>query len=96
MWTYGFAYGNEKKIKILDKVLFFVTMGRDFNEELRQRQVEAMKEVMIGDRINDRANHTVMYVSDRMTKEYDPIEYQIKKEQRLRNIKEIIKKELSD
>ena len=71
-------------------------MGRDFNEELRQRQVEAMKEVMIGDRINDRANHTVMYVSDRMTKEYDPIEYQIKKEQRLRNIKEIITKELSD
>lgn len=68
--TYGFAYGNKATMKQLDKVLMLVTMGGDLKEKLRQRQVAAMKEVMLGDRISDRAKEKEMIVFDRMSRDY--------------------------
>lgn len=70
VWTYGYAYGNHTTMKQLDKVLMLVTMGGDLNEEIRQQQVEAMKVVMLGDRINDRAKEKAMIVFDRMSRDY--------------------------
>lgn len=70
VWTYGFAYGDSAKMKVQDKVLFLVTMGGDLKEELRQRQVAAMKEVMVGDRINNRSKETQFVVYDRMSRDY--------------------------
>lgn len=70
VWTYGYAYGNHTTMKQLDKVLMLVTMGGDLNEEIRQQQVEAMKVVMLGDRINDRAKEKSMIVFDRMSRDY--------------------------
>lgn len=70
VWTYGYAYGNQATMKQLDKVLMLVTMGGDLNEEIRQQQVEAMKVVMLGDRINDRAKEKAMIVFDRMSRDY--------------------------
>lgn len=67
--TYGYAYG-EKKMKPLEKALFFVTMGGSLQEEIRVKQVDAMKTVMIGDRMNGRANHCEMIVFDQMTRGY--------------------------
>lgn len=68
--TYGFAYGNDAAMKKLEKVLMLVTMGGDLNEEVRQKQVEAMKLVMLGDRINERAFIKDMVVFDRMSRDY--------------------------
>ena len=53
--TYGFAYGNESTMRILDKAVFLVTMGGSLNDEIRRVQLEAMKTVMVGDRIRNRA-----------------------------------------
>lgn len=70
VWTYGFAYGGRAKMKQLDKVLMLVTMGGDLNEEIRQEQVSAMKTIMLGDRINERAKKKEMIVFDRMSRDY--------------------------
>lgn len=68
--TYGFAYGSKATMKKLDKALFLVTMGGDLNEAIRKVQVEAMKVVMLGDRINERAKVKEMVVFDRMSRDY--------------------------
>ncbi len=70
VWTYGFAYGDIPSMKILKKALFLITMGGNLKDKIRVKQVEAMKTVMIGDRINNRANMTEMIVFDEMTRGY--------------------------
>ena len=57
-------------MKQLDKVLMLVTMGGDLSEEIRQQQVAAMKVVMLGDRIGERAKTKEMIVFDRMSQDY--------------------------
>ena len=68
VWSYGFAYGDNRKMKMLDKALFMITMGGSLEDEIRQKQVEAMKTVMIGDRMNNRVKKCKMIVFDRMTR----------------------------
>ncbi|WP_455682495.1 NAD(P)H-dependent oxidoreductase [Thomasclavelia sp.] len=75
VWTYGFAYGKKIKMKQLDKVLMLVTMGGDLNEEIRRQQLEAMKVVMLGDRIGDRAKTKEMIMFDRMSRDYPERKY---------------------
>ncbi len=70
VWTYGFAYGNNPNMKLLEKALFLVTMGGSLKDDIRAKQVEAMKTVMIGDRINKRAKASEMIVFDEMTRGY--------------------------
>lgn len=70
VWTYGYAYGDAPTMKKLEKALFLVTMGGKLSDKKRQIQVEAMKTVMIGDRIADRAKETEMIVFDEMTRGY--------------------------
>lgn len=69
VWTYGFAYGN-RRMKLLEKALFLVTMGGSLKDEIRREQVEAMKTVMIGDRMADRVKNSEMIVFDEMSREY--------------------------
>lgn len=69
VWTYGFAYG-QKTMKTLTQSLFLVTMGGDAKEPLRQRQIAAMKEVMIGDRMAARSQEHEFIVYDRMSRDY--------------------------
>ena len=38
VWTYGFAYGDDPKMKILEKALFFITMGGSLEDEIRIKQ----------------------------------------------------------
>ncbi len=70
VWTYGYAYGPEATMKQLDKALFLVTMGGSLQDEVRQREVEAMKTVMLGDRIHNRAREKKMIFFDEMTRGY--------------------------
>lgn len=70
VWTYGFAYGNNPKMKTLEKALFLVTMGASIKDTIRIEQVSAMKTVMLGDRINNRAKKSEMTIFDEMTRGY--------------------------
>lgn len=70
VWTYGFAYGSDPSMKQLEKALFLVTMGGSIKDSVRTEQIEAMKTVMIGDRIHDRARSAEMAVFDEMTRGY--------------------------
>ncbi|MDD6202703.1 MAG: NAD(P)H-dependent oxidoreductase [Lachnospiraceae bacterium] len=70
VWTYGFAYGDNPTMKALDKALFLVTMGGTLDDEIRRTQLEAMKTVMVGDRIRNRAKICEVHVFDQMTRGY--------------------------
>lgn len=70
VWTYGFAYGDTPSMKMLDKVLFLITMGGSLDDEIRVKQLEAMKTVMVGDRIRNRAGKCEVYAFDQMTRGY--------------------------
>ena len=69
VWTYGFAYGDSPKMKVLEKAVFLITMGGSLNDE-RREQLEAMKTIMIGDRIRNRAKECEVFVFDQMTRGY--------------------------
>lgn len=70
VWTYGFAYGDAPSMKTLEKALFLVTMGGFLQDNVRQVQLEAMKTVMVGDRIRNRAKQCEVYAFDQMTRGY--------------------------
>lgn len=71
VWTYGFAYGPKARMKQLEKAIFLVTMGGSLQDEIRRKQVDAMKTVMLGDRINERAKEKIMFIFDEMTRDSD-------------------------
>lgn len=68
--TYGYAYGNNPQMKILKKALFLVTMGGSLEDEIRREQLDAMKIVMAGDRMHNRAQQCEFHVFDEMTRGY--------------------------
>ena len=70
VWTYGFAYGDSPKMKVLEKAVFLITMGGTLQDEIRREQLEAMKTVMVGDRIRNRAKACEVFVFDQMTRGY--------------------------
>ncbi len=70
VWTYGFAYGDKPSMKCLEKVIFLITMGGSLKDEIRREQLEAMKTVMVGDRIRNRAKSCEVYAFDEMTRGY--------------------------
>lgn len=62
VWTYGFAYGENAKMKKLEKALFLVSMGGDLKDPIHKQQVQAMETVMLQDRINERAKEKEMII----------------------------------
>lgn len=68
--TYGYAYGADPSMKVLEKALFLITMGGSLKDEIRQEQLSAMKTVMVGDRIYHRAKKCEVHVFDEMTRGY--------------------------
>ena len=70
VWTYGFAYGNQPSMKTLNKAIFLITMGGSLKDEIRREQLQAMKTIMIGDRIRNRAKECEVHVFDEMTRGY--------------------------
>ena len=57
-------------MKCLEKALFLITMGGALKDEIRRDQLEAMKTVMVGDRIRNRATTCEVYAFDEMTRGY--------------------------
>ncbi len=55
VWSHGFAYGEKRTMKVLDKALFLVTAGNTMERLEKFGLLDSMKKVMIGDRIFDRA-----------------------------------------
>lgn len=70
VWTCGFAYGNNPSMKQLDKALILMTMGGTLEDEIRREQVDAIKTVMVGDRIRNRVKECEVIVFDHMSRGY--------------------------
>ena len=69
VWTYTFAYGENRKMKQLEKALFLVSAGNTL-EYLDETGIgDAMKKVMLGDRIFDRAKQKEMIILDGTSRE---------------------------
>lgn len=80
VWTYGFAYGDNANLKQLDKALCLVSMGGNLNDPIHKQQADAMRIVMLGDRINARAKEKEMIFFDQTSRD---IEYANHRKQRL-------------
>ena len=70
VWSYGYAYGPDRTMKRLDRALFLVTMGGSLSDPVRAEQAAAMRTVMLGDRVHDRAVSAEMVIFDEMTHGY--------------------------
>ncbi|WP_058302997.1 NAD(P)H-dependent oxidoreductase [Gorillibacterium timonense] len=70
VWTYGFAYGNNRTMKQLAKGLVLCVAGNTLEKLIEMGHYESMKTVMLGDRLSDRVTSKEMIVLERMSKEY--------------------------
>ena len=69
VWTYGFAYSDENRsIKQLAKALIICVAGHGLYHLKEYGHYDAMKTVMLGDRIFDRAKIKNFIVLDAMSK----------------------------
>ena len=50
--------------------MFILNMGASLKDDIRVQQLEAMKTVMVGDRIRNRAKKCEVYAFDEMTRGY--------------------------
>lgn len=66
VWTYGFAYGDNRTMKKLKKALFICIAGNTAEHLDRYGHIKSMETVMLGDRIFDRADESKMIVLDGM------------------------------
>lgn len=67
VWTTGFAYNPNPKIKILEKALFLVCAGKTLQSLEETGEKAAMETVMLGDRIRNRAKNKEMIIFDGIT-----------------------------
>lgn len=67
VWTYGFAYGD-RQMPALHSALCLCVAGNTLNHLTEYGHLEAMKTVMLKDRIYDRALHKQLIVLDAMSK----------------------------
>lgn len=71
VWSHGFAYGEKKTMKVLDKALFLVTAGNTMERLEKFGLLDSMKKVMIGDRIFDRAKASCFVIFPGMSRKLD-------------------------
>ncbi len=55
VWSYGFAYGENKRMKMLDKALILCSAGNPLEKLEQFGLLDSMKKVMLGDRLFNRA-----------------------------------------
>ena len=68
VWTYGFAYGD-RKMKQLEKALVICIAGNTFQHLKEYGHYDAMKTVMLGDRLFNRVKTKEFIVLDSTVKE---------------------------
>jgi NAD(P)H dehydrogenase (quinone) len=69
VWTYGFAYGDNRTMKQLEKGLVIVSAGNTMEYFQRTGILEAMKKVILTDRLFDRVKTREMIVLDATSRE---------------------------
>lgn len=79
VWSHGFAYGENRTMKVLDKALFLVTAGNTKERLVNFGLLDSMKKVMIGDRFFGRAKESDFVVFPGMSRELDSREQNFEK-----------------
>ncbi|MCL2479159.1 MAG: NAD(P)H-dependent oxidoreductase [Treponema sp.] len=69
VWTYGFAYGNSRKMKQLEKAVVLVSAGNLLEYFERTGIGAAMKKVFLDDRLFDRVRQKEMIIFDGTSRE---------------------------
>lgn len=67
VWSTGFAYAPNPEMKVLDKALFIACAGKSLESLEETGEIKAMKTVMLGDRIRNRAIEKQMVIFDNIT-----------------------------
>lgn len=67
VWTCGFAYDPNPQMKTLKKALFILSAGNTLKSLEETGEAHAMRIVMLGDRIKNRAIEKEMVILDRTT-----------------------------
>jgi NAD(P)H dehydrogenase (quinone) len=70
VWTYGFAYGENRGMKRLEKGLALCVAGNTMAYFDETRLLEAMERVMLRDRLFDRVKTKELIVLDDMSREF--------------------------
>ena len=68
VWSSGFAYAPNPKMKVLKKALFIISAGKTIQTLEETGEVSAMNTVMLGDRIRNRAQEKEMFILDGTTR----------------------------
>ena len=69
VWTYGFAYGDNRSMKQLEKALVIISAGNTLEYFSETGLGDAMEKVMLRDRIFDRAKEKEMIIFDATSRE---------------------------
>jgi len=69
VWTFGFAYGENRIMKQLEKGLVLCVAGNTLEYFDRTGLGDAMKKVMLDDRLFDRVKHKEMIILDATSRE---------------------------
>ena len=69
VWSYGFAYGENKTMKMLDKGLIMCSAGNPKERLEEFGLLESMKKVMLGDRLFNRVKDAEFFVFDGTSRE---------------------------
>jgi len=71
VWTYGFAYGDNRKMKQLEKALVLVSAGNTLEYFETTGIGSAIKTVMLKDRLFDRVKEKEMIIFDATSRELE-------------------------
>jgi NAD(P)H dehydrogenase (quinone) len=69
VWTYGFAYGEGRRMKLLEKGLVLCVAGNTLEHFRETGLGDAMKKVMLDDRLFDRVKYKEMIIFDGTSRE---------------------------
>ena len=69
VWSYGFAYGENRKMKMLDKGLILCSAGNPLERLEEFGLMDSMKKVMLGDRLFNRVKQADFIVFDSTSRE---------------------------
>ena len=71
VWTYGFAYGSNRKMKMMEKAMILCSAGNPIEKLEQFGLLASMKKVMFGDRLFNRAKQMEFVVFDGTSREKD-------------------------
>ncbi|MDR0513312.1 MAG: NAD(P)H-dependent oxidoreductase [Treponema sp.] len=71
VWTYGFAYGDEREMKVLEKGIVLCSAGNSLEYFRRTGLGEAMRRVFLDDRLGDRVMHKEQIILEETSREFN-------------------------